>query len=141
MNRANAISEDNRFRLLHLIEENPKTSQREIATARGVSLGGVNYSLRASIGKGFLKVRNVRQSGNKVAYLYLLTPKGIAEKTRLTEAFLRRGMAEFGALREEIEAVRASGMNRYQYPRNPPASRSTAVQTLPETGRCCCRGA
>ena len=108
MNRANAISEDTRFRVLHLLEENPHASQREIATALGLSLGGVNYCLRALVGKGLLKIQNFRKSGKKLGYLYLLTPEGIFEKTHLTEAFLRRKMSEYEALREEIEAVRSS---------------------------------
>ena len=108
MNRSNSISEDTRFRVLRLIEENPHASQREIASALGLSFGGVNYCLRALVGKGLLKIENFRKSGNKLGYLYLLTPEGIAEKTHLTEAFLRRKMAEYEALRKEIEAVRSS---------------------------------
>jgi EPS-associated MarR family transcriptional regulator len=108
MNRANAISEDTRFRVLRLIEENPDASQREIASALGLSLGGVNYCLKALIRRGLLKIENFRKSGNKIGYLYLLTPEGIAEKAYLTEVFLRRKMAEYEALRKEIEAVRAS---------------------------------
>lgn len=108
MNRANAISDDTRFRVLRLIEENPQASQREIAAALGLSLGGVNYCLRALVGKGLLKIENFRKSGNKLGYLYLLTPEGLFEKTHLTEAFLRRKMAEYEALREEIKAVRSS---------------------------------
>ena len=108
MNRANAVSEDTRFRVLRLIEENPHASQREIASALGLSLGGMNYCLKALIGKGLLKIENFRKSGNKLGYLYLLTPEGIAEKSHLTEAFLRRKMAEYEALRKEIEAVRVS---------------------------------
>jgi len=108
MNRANVISEDTRFRVLRLIEENPHPTQREIASELGLSLGGVNYCLKALIGKGLLKIENFRKSGNKLGYLYLLTPEGIAEKTNLTEAFLRRKIAEYEALREEIEAVRVT---------------------------------
>jgi EPS-associated MarR family transcriptional regulator len=108
MNRANAISEDTRFRLLRLIDENPHASQREISSALGLSLGGVNYCLKALIGKGLLKIENFRKSGNKIGYLYLLTPEGIAEKTHLTEAFLKRKMVEYEALHKEIEAVRLS---------------------------------
>ena len=108
MNRATATSEDTRFRVLRLLEENPHASQREIAASLGLSLGGVNYCLKALVGKGLLKIDNFRKSGNKLGYLYLLTPEGMAEKTHLTEAFLRRKMAEYEALREEIEAVRSS---------------------------------
>lgn len=108
MIRSNAISEDTRFRVLRLLEENPHASQREIAASLGLSLGGVNYCLKALVGKGLLKIDNFRQSGNKLGYLYLLTTAGIAEKSHLTERFLRRKMAEYEALREEIEAVRSS---------------------------------
>jgi EPS-associated MarR family transcriptional regulator len=108
MNRVNAISEDTRFRLLRLIDENPNASQPEIASVLGISLGGANYCLRALVGKGLLKIENFRKSGNKIGYLCLLTPEGIAEKTHLTEAFLRRKIAEYEALREEIEAGRSS---------------------------------
>jgi len=110
MNRANAISEDTRFRVLRLIEENPHASQREIASALGLSLGGVNYCLQALVGKGLLKIENFRKSGSKLGYLYLLTPEGIAEKARLTEAFLQRKMAEYEALRKEIESVRSEAL-------------------------------
>jgi len=108
INRANAISEDTRFRVLRLIQENPHASQREIASALGLSLGGVNYCLKALAAKGLLKIENFRKSGNKLGYLYLLTPEGIVEKTHLTEAFLRRKMAEYELLRKEIEAVSSS---------------------------------
>ena len=110
MNRAHAISEDTRFRVLRLIEEKPHASQREIASALGLSLGGVNYCLKALLRKGLLKIENFRKSGNKRGYLYLVTPEGIVEKTHLTEAFLRRKMAEYEALREEIEAVQTEAI-------------------------------
>lgn len=110
MNRANAISQDTRFRVLRLIEENPHASQREIASALGLSLGGVNYCLKALIGKGLLKIENFRKSGNKIGYLYLLTPEGIAEKAHLTESFLRRKIAEYESLRKEIESVRSDAL-------------------------------
>jgi len=116
MNRSDAITEDTRFRVLRLIEENPHFSQREISTALGVSLGGVNYCLRALAAKGLLKIENFRKSGSKLGYVYLLTPEGIAEKTHLTEAFLRRKMVEYEAMRKEIEAVRGETL------RHPPSS-------------------
>lgn len=81
-------------------------TQREIADALGISLGGVNYCLRALANKGMVKIQNFRNSKNKAGYLYLLTPEGVAEKIALTEAFLRRKMAEYEALRAEIESLR-----------------------------------
>ena len=94
-----------RFRLLRLLEEEPELSQREISHRLGVSLGGVNYVLRALVEKGLLKVRNFRASNNKLRYAYVLTPRGIDAKARLTTGFLRRKMAEYEALRAEIEAL------------------------------------
>jgi len=91
--------------VLRLLEENPQITQREISAAIGTSLGGVNYCLRALAEKGMVKVQNFRSSNNKLGYLYLLTPAGALEKARLTDAFLKRKMAEYEALREEIESL------------------------------------
>lgn len=102
-----ASRENLRFRVLQLLQENPEMSQREISAALGVSFGGVNYCLQALAEKGMIKIRNFRASNNKLRYAYVLTPQGIAEKTALTGRFLRRKMAEYEALKAEIEAVRA----------------------------------
>jgi EPS-associated MarR family transcriptional regulator len=102
-----ASREDLRFRVLRLLQEKPEMSQREISAALGVSFGGVNYCLQALAEKGMIKIRNFRASNNKLRYAYVLTPQGIAEKTALTGRFLRRKMAEYEALKAEIEAVRA----------------------------------
>ncbi|SDF37645.1 MarR family EPS-associated transcriptional regulator [Limimaricola pyoseonensis] len=99
------ISDDLRFRLLRLLEENPSLSQRQIAAELGLSLGRVNYVLRALIEKGQIKARNFRVSRNKLRYAYLLTPGGIEEKARLTSGFLQRKLAEHEALQSEIEAL------------------------------------
>jgi len=72
----------------------------------GMSLGKANYCLKALIDKGLIKVRNFRNSQNKLAYAYLLTPKGVAAKTRLTTRFLKRKMAEYEALKYEIEQLK-----------------------------------
>jgi EPS-associated MarR family transcriptional regulator len=80
-------------------------SQRQIAAAVGVSLGLVNYCLRALTEKGQIKVRNFRSSDNKMRYTYILTPGGAAEKAQLTGAFLKRKVAEYDALKAEIEAL------------------------------------
>ena len=101
-----AKAEDVRFRVLRLLEENPTASQREIAKALGISLGGVNYCLNALIEKGFVKMRNFQGAEDKRKYMYLLTPKGVAEKAALTGRFLARKMREYEALKAEIEAVR-----------------------------------
>ncbi len=96
-----------RYRLFRLIEANPGISQRELARELGVSLGKVNYCLRALIDKGWVKAHNFRRNRNKLGYAYLLTPSGMKEKARLTVRFLRRKMAEYEALEAEIERLRA----------------------------------
>ena len=95
-----------RLRVLRALEANPELSQRQLAAELGVSLGGVNYALKALIERGFVKADNFRKSGSKVAYLYVLTPKGIAEKSALASAFLGRKLEEYEVLRQEIEALR-----------------------------------
>ena len=95
-----------RLRVLRALEANPELSQRQLAAELGVSLGGVNYALKALIGRGFVKADNFRKSGSKVAYLYVLTPKGIAEKSLLATAFLGRKLEEYEVLRQEIEALK-----------------------------------
>ena len=96
-----------RLRVLRALEANPELSQRQLAAELGVSLGGVNYALKALIGRGFVKADNFRRSGSKVAYLYVLTPKGIAEKSLLASAFLGRKLEEYEVLRQEIEALKS----------------------------------
>ena len=100
-----SVPDDVRFRVLRVLQDEPDLSQREIAVRLGVSLGAVNYCLRALTEKGQVKVRNFRSSDNKLRYAYILTPGGIAEKARLTGAFLARKIAEYEALRAEIEAL------------------------------------
>ena len=98
-------AEDLRFRVLRILQDNPDASQRDIAKFLGLSLGGVNYCLSALIEKGHVKMRNFRGSDDKLKYSYLLTPKGIAEKSALTGRFLKRKMREYEDLKAEIEAV------------------------------------
>ena len=93
------------FRVMRLIQENPQLSQRELARYLGVSLGKVNYCLKALVEKGFIKAENFRRSDNKLGYAYLLTPAGIEEKARVTVAFLRRKIQEFEVLKAEIESL------------------------------------
>lgn len=91
-----------RYRLLSYIEEHPSATQRQVAHALGVSIGKANYCLKALVEKGWVKVRNFRNSNNKSAYLYALTPRGIEEKIEVTCAFLRRKRDEYDRLAEEI---------------------------------------
>lgn len=95
-----------RLRVLRALEANPELSQRQLAAELGVSLGGVNYALKALVERGFVKAGNFRKSGKKVAYLYVLTPKGIAEKASLATAFLGRKLEEYEVLSQEIEALK-----------------------------------
>ena len=98
--------EELRLRVMQLIETHPEMSQRQIAHKLGVSLGGVNYALKALVERGYVKADNFRRSGSKGAYLYALTPKGIAEKTSLAATFLGRKLEEYEVLRQEIEALK-----------------------------------
>ena len=100
------VRDELRLRVLRALEANPELSQRQLAQELGVSLGGVNYALKALIERGFVKADNFRRSGTKVAYLYVLTPKGIAEKSALATAFLGRKLEEYEVLRQEIEALK-----------------------------------
>ena len=96
---------DVHYKLMQLLEANPGMSQRDAARALGVSLGKVNYCLRALAQKGLIKVTRFRNSQNKAAYMYLLTPRGIEEKASLTLRFLRLKMQEYALLRTEIRRM------------------------------------
>lgn len=99
------IADEHHLKVLRLLEANPDMSQRELAEALGVSVGKTNYCIRALVDKGLLKMKNFRNSQNKLAYAYLLTPAGIAAKAELTARFLKQRMAEYEQLREEIEEL------------------------------------
>jgi len=94
------------YRLFKIISENPEISQRELAVKLGLSLGKTNYCLKAFIARGLVKVNNFRRSDNKMAYRYLLTPKGIEEKARVTIRFFRSIEAEYEKLKEELEKIK-----------------------------------
>ncbi|WPZ23577.1 MarR family EPS-associated transcriptional regulator (plasmid) [Sulfitobacter faviae] len=102
---AKPVSEDIRFRVMRELEADPKLSQRDLAKSLGISLGVVNYCLKGLIEKGQVKVGNFRASGNKLRYTYVLTPRGVLTKAKLTKAFLKRRIAEHEALVAEIEAL------------------------------------
>src|SRR6266581_6166415 len=93
------------LRVLRLLDATPRLTQRDMARELGVSLGKANYCMRALIGKGFVKVQNFRNSTNKRAYLYLLTPDGAAAKAKLTRNFLALKREEYDALRLEVERL------------------------------------
>ena len=93
------------YGLLKTLENNPSLSQRDLAKRLGVSLGKINFCLNALVEKGCLKVNNFRNSDNKLAYAYLLTPGGIEEKARMTVYFLKYKVQEYERLRAEIEEL------------------------------------
>jgi EPS-associated MarR family transcriptional regulator len=99
------------LRVLRLLDASPQLTQRDIAREMGVSLGKANYCLRALIGKGFVKVQNFRNSTNKRAYLYLLTPDGVTAKANLARHFLARKREEYDALRLEVERLQRETEN------------------------------
>ena len=99
------IQEDTYFRVMRILQENPDFTQRELAEKLGVSVGGLNYCLKALMDKGWVKMQNFQNSKNKFKYVYLLTPQGIAEKVALSSRFLKRKMEEYDALKVEIEAL------------------------------------
>jgi EPS-associated MarR family transcriptional regulator len=105
--RRDAIQEDMRFRILKLLDDSPEMSQRGLARAVGVSLGSVNFQLKALVDKGMIKLGNFSANPDKRRYAYILTPRGIAAKAVLTRRFLARKRAEYEALRAEIEALQS----------------------------------
>ena len=106
--RQSKLQEDTNFRMLRLLQGNPSITQREMAKALGISLGGLNYCLQALLDKGMIKIHNFQSSQRKLAYAYLLTPSGIAEKAELTGRFLKRKMDEYECLKSEIESLQDS---------------------------------
>ena len=90
------------FNVMREIQKRSKTSQRDLAEQLGFSLGKLNYCLKALQQKGLLKIKNFQENTNKLNYIYVLTPKGIAEKTKLTVNFMKRKMNEYEELRGEL---------------------------------------
>ena len=89
--------------IIRKISKDSNISQREISTELGISLGKVNYCLRALKEKGFIKIKNFRKSENKMKYFYVLTPKGISEKTKITIRFMKQKIREYDELKKEIK--------------------------------------
>ena len=104
--RIDMLDETTHYSLLKLLEENPGLSQRELAKRLGISLGKVNFCLNALVTKGNLKINNFRNSENKMAYAYLLTPRGVEEKARITVRFLKMKVVEYERLKNEIAELR-----------------------------------
>ena len=105
MSRQANLQEDTAFRVMRLLEKTPDLTQRELADRLGISLGGVNYCLKALIEKGFVMMKNFSNSKNKFGYVYVITPRGLTERAALTQRFLKRKMGEYEALKAEIDAL------------------------------------
>jgi MarR family transcriptional regulator, temperature-dependent positive regulator of motility len=99
--------EDTHYQVLKILEQNPQISQRELAGEMGVSLGKVNYCLKALVDKGLVKAKNFKNSANKRAYFYVLTPRGMEAKAKISVRFLQRKLDEYDALRAEIEELQS----------------------------------
>ena len=95
-------NENDNFEILRKIQNKPEYSQRELAKDLGFSLGKLNYCLKELQKKGLVKIQNFRKNTRKLNYLYILTPKGISEKTKLTINFMKRKMKEYEELKKEI---------------------------------------
>ena len=100
------LTDEYRYKILKILEKNPEINQRYLARELGASLGRTNYCLKALIKVGLLKVTNFRNNRNKLAYIYLLTPRGIKEKALITERFLKSKLQEYEALEAEINLLR-----------------------------------
>ena len=99
------LNDEIRHKIFRIIEENPEINQRMLADMLGISLGKTNFCIQALIEKGWVKVNNFRNSKNKLAYAYLLTPTGIEEKAVLTVSYLKRKLGEYEELKREIEEL------------------------------------
>tara|TARA_B100000959_G_C14585653_1_gene461815 strand:- start:242 stop:541 length:300 start_codon:yes stop_codon:yes gene_type:complete len=95
-------NEQDHFDVLRKIQKKPESSQRKLAEELGFSLGKLNYCLKALQNKGLVKIKNFKKNPQKINYIYILTPKGISEKTKLTIRFMKRKMQEFDELKKEM---------------------------------------
>lgn len=100
------LTDEIHYQLLKMLKQNPNLTQRELASELGISLGKTNYCLKAMIERGWVKVDNFKRNKNKMNYAYLLTPRGLEEKARVTLRFLKRKQEEHDALIRELEELR-----------------------------------
>ncbi|UJB34275.1 MarR family EPS-associated transcriptional regulator [Chromobacterium sp. Beijing] len=106
ISRQAKLQEDTYFRVMRILQENPDLTQRELAEKLGISVGGLNYCLKALMQKGLVKMKNFANSKNKFGYVYVLTLSGVAEKAAITHRFLQRKVEEYEALKAEIDALK-----------------------------------
>jgi len=107
MSEQSVKNEESALRLMRVLEVSPCGNQRDLAEQTGMSLGSLNYCLKALMAKGLVKMQNFASSRNKLGYAYVLTPSGIAEKAAITHRFLQRKIQEYEALKVEIDILRA----------------------------------
>jgi EPS-associated MarR family transcriptional regulator len=105
--KEHGLTEETHYKLMRMLEANPGISQRDAARELRISLGKANYCVRALVHKGWIKAAHFKNSRNKAAYMYLLTPRGLEEKAKLTAQFLQLKLREYETLRAEIEQMRA----------------------------------
>jgi MarR family transcriptional regulator, temperature-dependent positive regulator of motility len=118
------------FELMRVLEQHPEYSQRELSRALGVSLGKTHYLLKALLGKGWVIAQNFQRSETKLGYLYVLTPSGVSQRLRLTQAFLARKEAEYKMLQGEIAALRSELASRSASPLSRPPAAETRSGSL-----------
>jgi len=117
------LQEDTYVRVLRLLQSNPDLTQRELAEHLSLSVGAMNYCLKALMAKGWVKMQNFSHSKNKFGYVYVLTPRGLSEKAALTRLFLKRKLDEYASLGAEIEVVQQELMSEaVELPANPAPS-------------------
>ena len=102
---------DAHYQVMHILQKHPQLTQRELSRELGLSLGKLNYCLKALADKGWIKIRNFTQSKTKQRYVYLVTPQGIFEKAQMTKEFLNRKIKEYEALRLEIDVLKSEMMS------------------------------
>jgi EPS-associated MarR family transcriptional regulator len=107
INKVAGFQEEIQLKVLRRLQQTPEVSQRVLAKELGISLGSINFCFQALVEKGWVKMQNFSQSKNKLRYAYLLTPTGVAEKSKLTTEFMKRKVAEYEALQLEIEILKS----------------------------------
>ena len=105
-------NQQSKYQLLKSLEQDANLTQRQLSEELGISLGKVNYCLKNLIQKGFIKINNFKNSNHKLQYSYLLTPKGIEEKAKLTIEYLKLKTEEYNALKEEVERIKNAKKNK-----------------------------
>jgi EPS-associated MarR family transcriptional regulator len=103
--RQSRLQQDTTFRIMTILSKNPDLTQRELADRVGISVGGVNYCLKALMEKGLVKMKNFADSKSKFGYIYVMTPRGVAERAALTRQFLKRKLEEYERLQREIREL------------------------------------